>query len=505
MAFLPNQEQFEELARGGFNLIPVSREIAADLETPVSAFLKVARGDYAFLLESVRGGEKWGRYTFLGSEPSMVIRARGTQTDIIRPGRRTESRHAPNAFEELRKEMQRFKAPEIPGLPRFFGGAVGFLAYDIVRCFEPRVPETVEDDLGTPDLFMMFTDRVMMFDNVRQTLRVIVNVAVNDFASPRAAFQDAQRKIDEMIDRLSGPVPLPRLEGAAARFTAPVAITSNTNREGYMAMVSKAKEYITAGDIIQVVPSQRFEAPLEVHPFNIYRSLRAINPSPYMFYLRLGDHTLVGASPEVMVRVEGRDITLRPIAGTRPRGASEQEDLELEKELLEDPKERAEHVMLVDLGRNDVGRVSKIGSVNVSELMVVERYSHVMHIVSNVKGVLRDDCDAFDAFAATFPQGTVSGAPKIRAMEIIDELEQVRRGVYAGAVGYFSYTGNTDTAIALRTLLIKNNRVYIQAGGGVVADSDPGAEFEESVNKARAMIRALNAAREFETAAAVAR
>jgi anthranilate synthase component 1 len=268
-----------------------------------------------------------------------------------------------------------------------------------------------------------------------------------------------------------------------------------------MAMVSAAKEYIAAGDIIQVVPSQRFEAPLTVHPFNIYRSLRTINPSPYMFYLRLGDHTLVGASPEVMVRVEGREITLRPIAGTRRRGATEAEDQELEAELLADPKERAEHVMLVDLGRNDVGRVSEIGSVKVTELMVVERYSHVMHIVSNVTGVLREGCDAFDAFAATFPQGTVSGAPKIRAMEIIDELESVRRGVYAGAVGYFSYTGNTDTAIALRTLLIKNNRVYIQAGGGVVADSDPGAEFEESVNKARAMVRALEAARGFENAA----
>ena len=268
-----------------------------------------------------------------------------------------------------------------------------------------------------------------------------------------------------------------------------------------MAMVSAAKEYIAAGDVIQVVPSQRFEAPLTAHPFNIYRSLRTINPSPYMFYLRLGEQTLVGASPEVMVRVEGREITLRPIAGTRRRGATEAEDRELEAELLADPKERAEHVMLVDLGRNDVGRVSEIGSVKVTELMVVERYSHVMHIVSNVVGVLRQECDAFDAFAATFPQGTVSGAPKIRAMEIIDELESVRRGVYAGAVGYFSYTGNTDTAIALRTLLIRNNRVYIQAGGGVVADSDPGAEFEESVNKARAMVRALQAAREFEIAA----
>ncbi len=278
-------------------------------------------------------------------------------------------------------------------------------------------------------------------------------------------------------------------------------VTSNQTREGYMAMVDAAKEYIAAGDIIQVVPSQRFEAPLTVHPFNLYRSLRTINPSPYMFYLRLGDMTLVGASPESMVRVEGREITLRPIAGTRRRGANEAEDVALERELLADPKEIAEHIMLVDLGRNDVGRVATIGSVKVTELMMVERYSHVMHIVSNVVGELQDGYDAFDAFAATFPQGTVSGAPKIRAMEIIDELESVRRGVYAGAVGYFSYTGNTDTAIALRTLVVKNDRVYIQAGGGVVADSDPGAEFEESVNKARAMIRALGAAREFEAAA----
>jgi anthranilate synthase component I len=502
MPLVPSEAQFEQLARDGFNLIPISREVAADLETPVSAFLKIARGDYSFLLESVRGGEKWGRYTFLGTEPSMVMRARGNRVDIIRPGQENETRTVPNCFEELRTEMKKFRAPDVPGLPRFFGGAVGFLAYDIVRCFEPRIPARAHDDLGTPDLYMMFTDSVVMFDNVRQTLRVIVNAHIESGTSPRETYRAATAKIDEIFDRLSGPTNLPRLEGGRiAAIDEPPKVISNQNKEGYMTMVSRAKEYIVAGDIIQVVPSQRFEAPLEVHPFNIYRSLRTINPSPYMFYLRLGDHTLVGASPEVMVRVEGSDVTLRPIAGTRPRGATEQDDVAMEKELLADPKERAEHVMLVDLGRNDVGRVSKIGSVHVSELMVVERYSHVMHIVSNVKGVLRDDCDAFDAFAATFPQGTVSGAPKIRAMEIIDELEPVRRGVYAGAVGYFSYTGNTDTAIALRTLLIKNNRVYIQAGGGVVADSDPGAEFDESVNKARAMIRALSAAREFEVAA----
>jgi anthranilate synthase component 1 len=496
----PTEREFEQLATKGFNLIPVFEEIAADLETPVSAFLKVARDDYAFLLESVRGGEKWGRYTFLGSEPLVVMRARKNRMDIIRPGRGVEVRSVANSFEELRAEVKRFRAPELPNLPRFFGGAVGFLAYDIVRCFE-NIPETAQDDLSIPDFHLMFTDTVLCFDNVRQTLKIIANVPVEEFASTKMAYQSARIKIDEIIERLKRPAVPPSLEGASSIAVNDASITSNVTREGYMAMVSAAKEYIAAGDVIQVVPSQRFEAPLTAHPFNIYRSLRTINPSPYMFYLRLGDQTLVGASPEVMVRVEGREITLRPIAGTRRRGVSEAEDRELEAELLADPKERAEHVMLVDLGRNDVGRVSEIGSVKVTELMVVERYSHVMHIVSNVTGVLREGCDAFDAFAATFPQGTVSGAPKIRAMEIIDELENVRRGVYAGAVGYFSYTGNTDTAIALRTLLIKNNRVYIQAGGGVVADSDPGAEFEESVNKARAMVRALQAARDFENAA----
>jgi anthranilate synthase component I len=303
-----------------------------------------------------------------------------------------------------------------------------------------------------------------------------------------------------MIQRLGAAAIAPRLATPLNGNGEPH-ISSNQTREGYMGMVDAAKEYITAGDIIQVVPSQRFEAPLTGHPFNLYRSLRIINPSPYMFYVRLGDLTLVGASPETNVRVEGKQIMLRPLAGTRPRGSSEAEDLALERELLADPKEIAEHIMLVDLGRNDVGRVSKIGTVKVTELMNVERFSHVMHIVSNVTGELSDDCDAFDAFRATFPQGTVSGAPKIRAMEIIGELEPVRRGVYAGAVGYFSYTGNTDTAIALRTLLVKNDRVYIQAGGGVVADSDPAAEYEESCNKARAMIRALGAARDFESAA----
>ena len=495
----PNEREFEALAAQGYNLIPVWREIAADLETPVSAFLKVARGEYAFLLESVQGGEKWGRYTFLGSEPAMVLRGQGGRLDLTRPGRSVEVRSVRSPLEGLRDEMRRFRAYQSPELPRFFGGAVGFLAYDIARYFE-RLPTHAQDELGTPDLYLMLTDTVLIFDNVRQTLKIVANVALEEHPSIRAAYRDAAAKIDDLIARLDAPARAPRLESTANLNGDALKLVSNQTREGYMAMVEAAKEYIAAGDVIQVVPSQRFEAPLGSHPFNLYRSLRTINPSPYMFYLQMDDYTLVGASPEVMVRVEGREITLRPIAGTRRRGATEAEDRALERELLADPKERAEHVMLVDLGRNDVGRVAEIGSVEVTELMTVERYSHVMHIVSNVRGRLREGCDAYDAFRATFPQGTVSGAPKIRAMEIIDELEPVRRGVYAGAVGYFSYTGNTDTAIALRTILVKGGRVYIQAGGGVVADSDPAAEYEESVNKARAMVRALSAARAFETA-----
>jgi anthranilate synthase component 1 len=500
----PDEAEFKTLVSRGYNLIPVCREIPADLETPVSAFLKIERGDHSFLLESVRGGEKWSRYTFLGTEPSLVLRARGQHFEMIRPGRAVEVRRVEDPFEALRLELQRFRAPEIEGLPRFFGGAVGFLAYDIVRFFE-RLPNQPRDDLNVPDLSMMLTGTLLVFDNVRQTIKVIANAALEDSLSPQAAYRGANDRIDEMVARLAALPPLPLLDDSAPNRSVPTTISSNQTREGYQLMVLAAKEYIAAGDIIQVVPSQRFEAPLKVHPFNLYRSLRTINPSPYMFYLKLGDHTLVGASPEVMVRLEGREITLRPIAGTRPRGLTEADDLALERELLADPKERAEHVMLVDLGRNDVGRVAEIGSVEVTELMVVERYSHVMHIVSNVRGKLREGADAFDAFRATFPQGTLSGAPKIRAMEIIDELEPVRRGVYGGAVGYFSFTGNMDTAIALRTMLIKNDKVYIQAGGGVVADSDPQAEYEESVNKAKAMVNALAGAHEFEAAARGAR
>ncbi|MBF6570245.1 MAG: anthranilate synthase component I [Candidatus Binataceae bacterium] len=495
----PSEAEFETLAHAGFNLLPVCREIAADLETPVSAFLKIADDrDYAFLLESVSGGEKWARYSFLGAEPSLVMKIRGDRVESISAGGAVEIRHTVNPLGELRQQLDRVRAPELPYLPRFFGGAVGFMAYDLVRSFE-RIPARTRDDLAMPDLCLMFTGTILVFDNVRQSIKVIANVALDEFASARAAYQAACGRIDQAIEKLAHPARLPRRQGSLQ--SAAVGPVSNLSRDEYLAQVERAREYIAAGDVIQVVLSQRFEAPLRVHPLNLYRSLRAINPSPYMFYLRLGEDTLCGASPEVMVRVEGREVTVRPIAGTRSRGVSEAEDLSLERDLLNDPKERAEHVMLVDLARNDIGRVARTGSVEVSDLMGVERYSHVMHMVSNVRGVLREEADACDAFRATFPQGTVSGAPKIRAMEIIDELEPVRRGVYGGAVGYFSYTGNADTAIVLRTMLIKNERVYLQAGGGIVADSKPEAEYEESLHKARAMIAALSAAEEFERAA----
>lgn len=500
---VPERREFEELAAKGFSVIPVYREVAADLETPVSAFLKIARDDFGFLLESVSGGgEKWARYSFLGSEPSLVFRAKNDRFELFRPGAGAETRATADPFAELRREMGRFRAPQLPGLPRFYGGAVGLIGYDIVRSFEP-IPTLARDDLAVPDLCLMLTDSVLIFDNLRQSLKVVANAMIERFGSVAAAYTDAESRIERLVARLSQPVELPRGTAgktageAAAHSSEPVvgpAPVSNFARDDYLAVIRRAKEFIRAGDVIQVVTSQRFEAPLLVHPFNVYRALRAINPSPYMFYLELGDFALAGASPEVMVRVEGREVTVRPIAGTRPRGASEADDKRLEQELLADPKERAEHVMLVDLARNDVGRVARIGSVEVTEFMTVERYSHVMHLVSNVRGIMRQGCDAFDAFRATFPQGTVSGAPKVRAMQIIEELEPVRRGPYAGAVGYFGFTGNADTAITLRTVMARCGRAYVQAGSGIVADSDPEAEYEESLDKSRAMMLALEAA-----------
>jgi anthranilate synthase component I len=485
--YYPSFDAFKTKASQG-NLIPVYREIMADLETPVSAFLKLDRGDFSFLLESVEGGEKWGRYCFLGAEPSIIFQSKGSRVEITRHGD-TEVQEGVDPLDALKQLMSDYRPVEVEGLPRFWGGAVGYLTYDMVRFFE-RLPDQTVDDLHVPDSMFMLTDTIVIFDHMLQKLKVVSNALID--GPPEKAYQQAIARIEQLIERLRQPVP-PR--PARQLVPGPVPLTSNFTKEGYERVVERAKEYIRAGDIIQVVPSQRFEAPIDVDPFDIYRALRTVNPSPYMFYLKFRDLKLVGSSPEVMVRLEGPLIELRPIAGTQPRGRDAAEDREIASELMQDPKERAEHIMLVDLGRNDVGRVAKIGSVKVTELLVVEKYSHVMHLVSHVIGDLSDGKDCYDVMRATFPQGTVSGAPKIRAMQIIEELEPTKRGPYAGAVGYFSFSGNMDTCIALRTLTVKGKTAYLQAGGGVVADSIPELEYEETLNKARALMRAIELAR----------
>jgi anthranilate synthase component I len=485
--YVPSLDDFSAKASQG-NLIPVYREIMADLETPVSAFLKLDRGDFSFLLESVEGGEKWGRYCFLGGEPSIIFQSKGSRVEITRSGD-AEVQEGVDPLDALERLMSEYHPVEVEGLPRFVGGAVGYLTYDMVRFFE-RLPDHTVDDLNVPDSMFMITDTIVIFDHMLQKIKVVSNAFVD--GPPEKAYQQAIAKIEQLIERLRQPLPLRPARHVAA---GPVPLTSNFTKEAYEDVVERAKEYIRAGDVIQVVPSQRFEAPIDVDPFDIYRALRTVNPSPYMFYLKFRDLKLVGSSPEVMVRLEGPLIELRPIAGTRRRGRNTAEDLDIAAELMQDPKERAEHIMLVDLGRNDVGRVAKIGTVKVTELLVVEKYSHVIHLVSHVIGELSEGRDCYDVMRATFPQGTVSGAPKIRAMEIIEELEPTKRGPYAGAVGYFSFSGNMDTCIALRTLTVKGNTAYLQAGGGVVADSVPELEYEETLNKARALMRAIELAR----------
>lgn len=485
--YYPNRETFKALASRG-NLIPVYREIMADMDTPVSAFRKIDDGRYAYLLESIEGGEKWARYSFLGSSPSTVIRSRGPVVEVIEEGGTLNRFETSDPLGAIRELLERYTPVEVDGIPRFFGGAVGYLGYDMVRHFE-RLPTDNPALIGAWDSYFVITDTILIFDNVRQKIKVVSNAHLDAAPNVDEAYADALRKIDAIIARLRKPLPLIPTAGTKGS----VAFTSGMGREAYEAAVEKAKEYVRSGDIIQVVLSQRFSGDLTVEPFDIYRVLRTLNPSPYMFYLRFDDTIVLGASPEVMVRKEGDRVELRPIAGTRPRGKSVEEDVALEQELLADPKERAEHVMLVDLGRNDLGRVCTTGTVNVSELMVIERYSHVMHIVSNVEGTLKGDCDCFDLVRATFPAGTLSGAPKVRAMEIIDELEPVCREVYGGAVGYFSFSGNMDLAIAIRTLVVKDGKVHLQAGAGIVADSDPAAEYQETVNKAMAVVKAIEA------------
>jgi anthranilate synthase component 1 len=482
---LTSFDEFKELAQRG-TFVPVYKEIVADLLTPVSAFLKIAEhSDYAFLLESVEGGEQVARYSFLGKDPFLILRSRGGKTIIDRAGQTSESEQP--FIATLRELMAGYHSPFVPGLPRFTGGAVGYLGYDAAAWFEP-VPLQDTADVEEEAGFMLF-DTVLAFDHVRHRILIIANARITGDEDLESLYQFACAKIQfverELERTLSRPQP------AAA---APPQFASNVTREQFETMVRTAKEYIAAGDIYQVVLSQRFGTDLDADPFTVYRALRHVNPSPYMYFLRIGPRAIVGSSPEMLVRVEGRKVQTHPIAGTRPRGRTDEEDQRLAEELKRNEKERAEHVMLVDLGRNDVGRVSAYGTVRVPTYMSLEKYSHVMHLVSIVEGKLDDQHDRLDALVACFPAGTVSGAPKVRAMEIIAELENRRRGVYAGAVGYLDFAGNLDFCITIRTVVIENGRAYVQAGAGIVADSNPTAEYEETRDKARAVIRALEMA-----------
>jgi anthranilate synthase component 1 len=468
--------------------VPVYETYTADLLTPVGAYLRIARdAKYAFLLESVEGGENIGRYTFAGANPEEVFRARGRVCTLETGNKRVE--FDDNPVEQLRRLAARYRPVRVPGLPPLIAGAIGYFAYDMVRLIE-RIPDTGRDDLGVDDCVMMFYLGLVAFDHVQHRVWIIRNVFTEAPGSLRAKYDAAVREIEHTRRKLDQPLP----PQARARRAKPLRVQSNMTKAQFTAAVRKAKSYIRAGDAFQIVVSQRFEARTAVNPFEIYRALRVVNPSPYLYFLKLDDLAVVGSSPEMLVKVQGRNAFYRPLAGTRPRGRSEKEDAKLEAELLTDPKERAEHVMLVDLGRNDLGRVCEYGSVKPERLMFVERYSHVMHLASSLSGRLRDDVDCFDALMACFPAGTLSGAPKVRAMEIIDELEPTRRGIYAGAILYLDFSGNLDSCIGLRTLVAKGGRAYVQAGAGIVADSVPEREYVESANKARAVLKALEIA-----------
>ncbi len=481
---LPDKKTFLELARQA-NLIPVYQEVLVDMETPISLFYKVFVGHYGFLLESLEGGEKWARFSFIGVNPFLIFRSRGEQITLLdRHGERKFTSTDPLA--EVRRILSQFRAATLPELPRFFGGAVGFVSYDMVRFME-KLPTLLPDTAGFSDIHLMFPEILLIYDRLKHSLLVVYNARLEEGIPPEAIYERAVSEIEAMVRRVRGPLIYPPAQAA----TQETRLEPEISRERFHEMVKRAKAYIEAGDVIQVVLSQRFSGENYLRPFDLYRALRKINPSPYLFYLRLGDETLIGSSPEILVRLEEGRIEVRPIAGTRPRGRTETEDIALAEDLLHDPKERAEHLMLVDLGRNDVGRVATYGSVEVYELMVIERYSHVMHLVSGVRGELKPGYDMFDVLKAAFPAGTVSGAPKIRAMEIIEELEHARRGPYAGAVGYFGFSGNMDFCIAIRTLFQKGTKLYLQAGAGIVADSDPEREYQETLNKARGMMKAI--------------
>jgi len=482
----PTFKEFCQLAKQG-NLIPIYQELLMDLETPLSFFKRLERDRYSFLLESVEGSERWARYSFLGTQPHCIFKARGNRVEIIENGKsKTLVSDAPlKLLEEL----------TVSGVPPFFGGALGYVAYNAVEQFH-EIASDKKDPLGMPEIFFLFVQTLIAFDNLKHTIKIIDNVRVDEETDLRRAYEQATTRIEKAVSSLQkkprGIEPRDVSEGKGER-----PFRSNLTREGFQKIVSKAKEYIKAGDIIQAVLCQRLETETATDPFEIYRALRFINPSPYMFYLELEDFRIIGSSPETMVRLTGDTIELRPIAGTRRRGSTAEEEKALEADLLSDPKERAEHIMLVDLGRNDVGRVARVGTVEVNELMAIERYSHVIHIVSNVRGQLAADKTPFDLFVSAFPAGTVSGAPKIRAMQIISELEPEKRALYAGAIGYFGYNGNLDTCIVIRTIVMKGKKVFIHAGAGIVADSDPEMEYQETLNKARAMLKAVELAEQW--------
>jgi anthranilate synthase component 1 len=502
----PSLEKFRELAGKG-NLIPVCRRLLADFETPLSAYTKIRGQGESFLLESVEGGEHLGRYSFVGCNPRAVIRQSGSQVDILEQGRVTANftvTPTPNpanptevrdGLAVVERWMSRYRPVLVPDLPRFTGGALGFIGYEFIHDIEPVVPKPPLDELKTPTLYFLIADQVLVFDRVAQTLTIIVNAFLEDGANTDEVYEDSIAEIDRLVSLLEQPI-----QSRAVSFhpEAPeIEFQSNQTPEQFQANVVRAKDYIRTGDIFQVVGSQRFSAPCTAQPLDVYRAVRSINPSPYMFLLELDGFALVGASPEIHVRCENRRVEIRPIAGTRRRGKTPEEDSQLEQELLADPKERAEHVMLIDLARNDVGRVCDFGTVQVKDLMIVERYSHVMHIVSQVEGALSDQRSPYDLMRATFPAGTLSGAPKIRAMQIISQLEASTRGPYGGCVGYFSFLGNLDCCITIRTALLKDGHAYVQAGGGWVHDSTPEGEFQETVNKSKAMRNAIAMAEAF--------
>jgi len=490
--YTPTRDEFLDLAGRG-NTVPVYRTLLADHLTPVLAFRKLlAEGEQGFLLESIVGMERIARYTFLGVRPRMVVRSFGERVEIERGPGQVETVACDDPLAKLQELLDARKAVHHGSLPRFAGGAVGYVGYDVIRHYEP-LPGCPTDDRGLPDMVFGFYDTMLIFDHVDKTVRVVANALLDEHPDPGAAYDDARVRIDAVCERLRRPAPL-RAEDMVRREPVEMPFDSNVERDDFLRAVKACKEYIRAGDIFQVVLSQRLRVGSGADPMDIYRALRVINPSPFMFLLKTRDVTLLGSSPEIMVRVENGEITSRPLAGTRPRGATDEEDKRLEEELLADPKECAEHVMLVDLARNDVGRVAEFGSVAISDVMTVERYSHVMHIVSNVTGRLRPEYTALDALRVSVPAGTVSGAPKVRAMQIIDEFEPTKRGPYAGAVGYVDYAGNMDTCIALRTMVLSRGHIDVQAGAGIVADSVPEREYEETLNKARALLLAVQIA-----------